>query len=135
MPTRPSLSLGLREALVCVFLATFWPAYPKRKGRQTALDAFVWAYCQTAEAVTPAAFAAQLVVALGWQRREQPDPRWWPEPTRWLLERRFEDEPLEVVTVPTARERADYRQWKFSLGPEARLSLDEWVRRQRERVS
>lgn len=107
----------------------FWTAYPRKQNKMAARDAFRWALQHFNQ---DGRLVERILGALAWQREEQPNPRYWPTPDKWLLKERWTDEPLEEVIEPTARERAEYRQWCFSLGPSARgVSLEDWVKRQR----
>jgi len=107
----------------------FWAAYPLKKNKQGARDAFRWAMQHFNE---DGQLLGRLTAAIAWQHREQPEARFWPYPDKWLLKERWTDEPIAVVIVPTARERSDYRQWCFSLGPNAAgVSIEDFVKRQR----
>lgn len=110
----------------------FWAAYPRRVNKIAARDAFRWALQNHNQ---DGQLLALILKTIAWQKEEQPDPKHWVYPDKWLLKERWTDEPIAEVVVPSARERADYRQWCFSLGPSAKgVSIHDWVRRQR-RVS
>ena len=76
----------------------FWSAYVRRERKQEARDWFRWAM-QNHNA--DGKLLDRMLVTLEWQRRAQPDPRYWQMPHRWLSGMRWEDEPPVVVTVTT----------------------------------
>lgn len=108
----------------------FWAAYPRRANKQAARDAFRWA-CQHHNA--DGQLVSRILSALVWQMQEQPDPKYWPHPDKYLLRERWTDEPMVRVIEPTHAERERYRMWITAVGTSLRErpSLTEWVARQR----
>jgi hypothetical protein len=112
----------------------FWSFWPKKVKKQAARDALRWAL-QHFNA--DGQLIERMRATVEWQVRFYGGAKWMADPEKWILGQRWEDEePEPERVVPTARERADYRMWCFSLGPLAQgTTLDAWVKRQRERVA
>lgn len=115
--------------IASVAFAEFYTRFPRHKARVDAEKA--WRQVkgdEQAEAIM-AGLEAQLPELTEAHRRG-----FCPYPATWLRGQRWTDEveaPPEVV--PTAREIADYRVWRFAMGPTSDMPLQTWVQRQRAR--
>lgn len=83
----------------------FWGAWPKKVKRQAARDAFHWAW---ANHYTPdGELLEAMLETIAWQRVFYEGPQFLPDPNRWLLDCRWEDEDPNVAI---AREREADRE-------------------------
>lgn len=73
----------------------FWAAWPKKVKRAQAQDAFRWAMAHHNGDGT---LLARMLATIAWQRTFYREPRYLPDPNRWLLDRRWEDENPQAVT-------------------------------------
>lgn len=109
----------------------FWAAYPRRKDKVSARDAFRWAMQHHNQ---DGQLLDTMLSAIAWQRIEQPEPQFWPMAQKWLLTERWTDEPLETVVVPTSHEKRQYDMWRTAVGAHISqgVTLADWVKRQRK---
>jgi hypothetical protein len=84
----------------------FWQAWPKKVKRAQAQDAFRWAM---AHHNADGTLLARMLATIAWQRTFYREPRYLPDPNRWLLDRRWEDENPNSVVEWTAQDEADHK--------------------------
>jgi len=86
--------------------ATFWTAYPRKKNKVAAEDAFRWAFQHFNN---DGQLLNKLLESLNWQLQEQPDPQFWLYADKWLLRRRWEDEP-DAAPKPKVKPLSEFEQ-------------------------
>jgi len=84
----------------------FWAAYPRKKNKVAAEDAFRWAMQHFN---TDGQLLDRLLTAIAWQEQEQPDPQYWLYANKWLLARRWEDEP-DAAPKPKVKPLSEFEQ-------------------------
>lgn len=83
----------------------FWAAWPKRVKRQEAMDAFRWAMAHHNE---DGQLLERMIATIAWQRRFYGGAQYLPDPNKWLLACRWEDEnPAETAAAEAVVERAE----------------------------
>lgn len=112
----------------------FYAKYPRKEARKDALKA--WTQIDGDEHYDAIMAALDWQAPL-WRKREvqhRPLPATYLRGERWTDER---PDAVEVVITPTNREREQYQFWVRSVGYGMKTpwTLDEFVRRQREKAS
>lgn len=98
--------------------ARAWNIYPRPERRAASFDAYIWAIQNfNDDGMLP----QRIYDALTWQVRQTPEARFWTRFANWLLDRRWEDEPLRVAAVFDQDDPMypQYETWQRVSGPDA----------------
>lgn len=107
----------------------FWAAWPKRVKRQEAADAFKWALARFNE---DGQLVDRMLATIAWQRTFYGGPQYLPDPNKWLLTRRWEDEnPADVAKAQAEAEQAALRAQERERIAERERRYEEWEARKR----
>lgn len=109
----------------------WWAVWPKKVKKAQARDAFAWALKHFNG---DGQLVERMIATTQWQGRFYGGAKWLPDPDRWLLAQRWEDEePDAEPIVATAHERRQYDMWRYAVGAHASagVTLEGWVKRQR----
>ncbi len=107
----------------------FWSAWPKRVKRQAAADAFRWA---VQHHNGDGQLLARMLDTIAWQRTFYGGPQYLPDPNKWLLECRWEDEnPVAVAAAQEDAHRAALRAEEKARIAERERRAEEWEARKR----
>lgn len=85
----------------------FWQHYPRREKKQSARDAFAWAMKKHNG---DGGLLARILDTIAWQRKMQPDPRYWQMADKWILGCRWEDE--RPLTAEEQAQMSQFQAWR-----------------------
>jgi hypothetical protein len=107
---------------------TFWKVYPRKKNKQAAEDAFRWAFQHFNG---DGQLLEKLLQSIAWQEQEQPDPQYWKYPDKWLLARRWEDEP-DAPPKAKVKPLSEFEQQRLASHSRAVAQQVEYARKRQE---
>ena len=122
-----TMSTSAPDATLEHTFAAFWAVWPKPVKKQAAKDAMRWALHHYDN--PPGTLLQAMLDTIAWQLTFYREPRFFPDPNKWILEMRWTDEPPRKI-VDRRKVEAEAKH-----SAAEQQAMDYWRKKHAERAS